>query len=231
MWCATRIRNRTVTIKTTRKGEVYPSIYANLIGNEASVEFLQDDDEKRQPETMTVGPYETLYYKKMPDFFPGQGMNVLYDVETDGEVYFSFVAMDAGAGLDTIGMYDRLPYKGNVRGTFDSSDVVWNIDAHDCSKPTSITIGDGTTDKFVTGTDFFSKEDSLNLGNYGVVYKIHLDHPRKMAVLSAAARRRVPRTVRGGWPNRPSTAVRRHDGLSRLHDSGADGRYRAFDGY
>lgn len=175
--------DRTVTIKTTRKGEVYPSIYANLIGNEASVEFLQDDDEKRQPETMTVGPYETLYYKKMPDFFPGQGMNVLYDVETDGEVYFSFVAMDAGAGLDTIGMYDRLPYKGNVRGTFDSSDVVWNIDAHDFSKPTSITIGDGTTDKFVTGTDFFSKEDSLNLGNYGVVYKIHLDHPRKMAVL------------------------------------------------
>ncbi|OXM87791.1 copper amine oxidase N-terminal domain-containing protein [Paenibacillus rigui] len=175
--------DRTVTIKTTRKGEVYPSIYANLIGNEASIEFLQDDQEQREPDTMVLGPYETAYYKKMPEFFPGQGMNVLYDVETDGEVYFSFVAMDAGAGLDSIGLYNRLPYNGNVRGTFNGSDVSWNVDARNFSKPSSLAIGDGTSDKFVTGTDFFSKEDSLNLGNYGVVYKIHLDHPRKMAVL------------------------------------------------
>ncbi|WP_028548356.1 copper amine oxidase N-terminal domain-containing protein [Paenibacillus sp. UNC451MF] len=173
--------DKTVKVTTTRAGEVYPSIYANLIGNEASIEFLQDEGNK--PETITVGPYQTVYYKKMPEFFPGQGMNVMYDVETDGEVYFSFVAMDAGADLSSIGMYDRLDYTGNVRGTFDGSDVSWNVDAKSFTKPSSLAIGDGTSDPFVTGDDFFRKHDSLNLGNYGVVYKIHIDNPRKMSVL------------------------------------------------
>ncbi|MCS7462007.1 stalk domain-containing protein [Paenibacillus doosanensis] len=173
--------DKPVTIKTTRAGEVYPSIYANLIGNEASLEFLQDDGS--DPQTMVVGPYQTVFYKKMPDFFPGQGMNVIYDVETDGEVYFSFVAMDAGAGIDSIGTYSQLEYTGNVRGTFSSSDVMWDVDAKSFTKPSSLTIGDGTTDPFVTGIDFFRKQDSLNLGNYGVVYNIHIAQPRKMAVL------------------------------------------------
>lgn len=173
--------DKPVKVTTTRKGEVYPSIYANLIGNEATIEFLQDNGDK--PETIVVAPYETVYFKKNPEFFPGQGMNVIYDVETDGEVYFSFVAMDAGAGIDTIGMYPRLDYTGNVRGTFNGNDVTWNVDAKWFTKPSSLTIGDGTSDKFVTGSDLFMKEPSLNLGNYGVVYNIRIDNPRAMAVL------------------------------------------------
>jgi hypothetical protein len=172
--------DKPVRITTSRHGEVYPSIYANLIGNEASIEFLQSAS---TPETMVLAPYQTAYYKKMPELFPDQGMNVMYDVETDGDVYFSFVAMDAGAGLDSIGMFKQLEYTGNVRGTFTSSDVSWDVDAKSFTKPSSLTIGDGTTDKFVTGTDFFKQEDSLNLGNYGVIYNIHIDQPRKMAVL------------------------------------------------
>jgi PKD repeat protein len=169
-----------VRIKTTRQGEVLPSIYANLIGNEASIAFLQSDME---PETMILEPGQTAYYKKMPEFYPDQGMNVIYDVETDGEVYFSFVAMDAGAGLDSIGMYRQLDYTGNVRGTFSGSDVSWEVDAKSFDQPSSLAIGDGVTDIFVTGTDFFMKKDALNLGNYGVVYNIHIPNPRKMSVL------------------------------------------------
>ncbi|MDF2963599.1 MAG: copper amine oxidase protein [Paenibacillus sp.] len=169
-----------VRITTTRKGEVYPSIYANLIGNEASIEFLQSN---MAPESIVVEPGQTVFYKKMTEFFPGQGMNVFYDVETDGEVYFSFVAMDAGAGLDSIGTFRQLEYTGNVRGTFSGSDVSWEVDGNSFTKPSSFAIGDGTSDKFVTGEDFFMKEESLNLGNYGVVYKIHVDQPRKMSVL------------------------------------------------
>ncbi|GAB7055273.1 MULTISPECIES: stalk domain-containing protein [unclassified Paenibacillus] len=171
---------RSVTIKTTNQGEVYPSIYANLMGNEPTIEFLQG---KRAVETMVLRPYETAYYKVMPDFYPGQGMNVLYDVETDGEVYFSFAAMEQEDGLDTIGVFPRLAYKGNVRGTFSGSEVQWNIDASSIRRPSSFAIGDGTSDQFVTGTDFFSQKPALNLGNYGVVYKIHIDAPPKMSVL------------------------------------------------
>jgi PKD repeat protein len=173
--------DRSVTIKTTNQGEVYPSIYANLIGNEATVGFLQG---QKPSETMVLRPYETAYYKVMPDFYPGQGMNVLYDVETDGDAYFSFVAMEQEDTLDTIGLYPKLSFIGNVRGTFSSSDVTWNVyAASSFSKPSSIALGDGTSDKFVTGTDFYTKEPATNVGNYGVVYKIHVDRPRKMALL------------------------------------------------
>jgi hypothetical protein len=172
--------DKSVTIKTTRHGEVLPSIYANLIGNEASIEFLQSD---RSPESITVGPYQTIYYKKMPEFYPDQGMNVMYDVETSGEVYFSFVAMDPGVGIESVGMYKQLPYAGNVRGTFSGSDVSWEVDASGLTKPSSLAIGDGTSDIFVTGSDFYEKEKSLNLGNYGVIYKIHIPNPPKMSLL------------------------------------------------
>lgn len=171
---------RSVTIKTTNQGEVYPSIYANLMGNEPTIEFLQG---KRAVETMVLRPGETAYYKAMPNFYPGQGMNVLYDVETDGEVLFSFAAMEQKDGLDTISLLPKLAYKGNVRGTFSGSEVQWNIDASMIKQPASFAIGDGTSDQFVTGTDYFSKEHALNLGNYGVVYKIHIDAPPKMSVL------------------------------------------------
>jgi PKD repeat protein len=172
--------SRSVTIKTTHQGEVYPSIYANLIGNEATIEFLQN---AQRPQTMVLGPQETTYYKAMPDFYPGQGINALYDVETDGDVYFSFVAMDMTDDLEKIGMYPRLDYTGNVRGTFSGSEVQWSMDASAVTRPTSFAIGDGTSDKFVTGTDFYTKQPSLNLGNYGVVYKIRIDAPPAMSVL------------------------------------------------
>lgn len=174
--------DRTVTIKTTREGEVYPSIYANLIGNEATVEFLQGERPQGN-DTMTLKPYETAYYRVMPNFYPGQGMNVIYDVETDGDVFFSFAAMEPEDGLDTIGIYPQLPFSGNVRGTFTTSDVIWNIDASDLKKPSSFAIADGTSDPFVTGTDFALQQKADNIGNYGVEYKIHINHPPKMAVL------------------------------------------------
>lgn len=172
--------DRAVTIKTTNWGEVYPSIYANLIGNEATIEFLQGG---KSPETMVLGPAQTAYYKVMPDFYPGQGMNVIYDVETDGDVYFSFVAMEQEDTLDAIRYYPNLPYSGNVRGTFSGSEVEWQVDASSLRTRSSFAIGDGTTDPFVTGTDSFAMEPALNLGNYGVVYKIRIERPRKMAVL------------------------------------------------
>lgn len=174
---------QTVTIKTTNRGEVYPSIYANLIGHEATLEFLQGE---QPPETMVLGPHETAFYRLMTKFYPGQGVNVIYDVETDGEVYFSFVAMDPGAGPESVGTYKQLPFSGNVRGTFEGSEVQWTIQADKFDTPTSVTIGDGVTDKFVTGSDFFTREPSTNLGNYGVVYKIRIERPRKMALLLLA---------------------------------------------
>lgn len=174
--------NKPVTIKTTNKGEVWPSVYANLIGNEASVEFLMKDPRNDE---MVIPANQTLIYSQMPEFYPGQGVNLFYDVETDGEIQFSFVATDQ-VSQNSLTQLPLLPFTGHVRGTFPVSEVNWNIDASSFTTPSRIIIGDGETDPFQPGYDPMRKQNVKNEGNYGVVYKIHSDKPRKMAIMILA---------------------------------------------
>lgn len=179
-----------VTIKTTNKGEVYPSIYANVIGHEASVDFMLRDPVKN--DTMTVPPGMGYVYVQMPDFYPGQGVNVFYDVETDGEVEFSFVAMHNSITTpisSSLALYKSLDYVANVRGTFPVADMTWNIDltdVRDNRKPARLTIGDNKEDPFIPGYDNQRKQNVLNEGNYGVMYTLHMEKPPKMAIMILA---------------------------------------------
>ncbi|WP_438447123.1 stalk domain-containing protein [Gorillibacterium sp. sgz5001074] len=179
--------DKTVTIKTTNKGEVYPSIYANLIGHEASVDFLLKDPVQDKP--ITLAPNQGLAYVQMPDLYPAQGINVFYDVETDGEVEFSFLALDSSVSTPTpalLGTLKHLPFAGNVRGTFPVSDMTWKSDMSKVKSPVRITIGDGKEDAFIKGYDTERKSEASNDGNYGMIYNIELQNPPKMAVLLLA---------------------------------------------
>lgn len=175
---AKNMTDKPVTITTTNKGEVWPSVYANLIGNEATVDFLLGDPLN---EKMTIPPNQTFIYKQVPDFYPGQGVNLFYDVETDGLVQFSFVASnEISQNSLTLPL---LPFDGHVRGSFPVSEVQWNVDATSFTKPSRLIVGDGKTDPFQPGYDTIRQQQVKNDGNYGVVYKIHADKPRKMAVM------------------------------------------------
>ncbi|MBU7317700.1 stalk domain-containing protein [Paenibacillus oleatilyticus] len=175
---AKNLTDKPVTIKTTNKGEVWPSVYANLIGSEATVDFLMNDQIN---ETMTIPAHQTFIYKQMPDFYPDQGVNLFYDVETDGKVQFSFVAdREISQNSQTLPL---LPFEGHVRGSFPVSEMTWQIDASSFTKPSRLLIGDGVTDPFQPGYDPMRKMEVKNDGNYGVVYKIHADKPRKLAVM------------------------------------------------
>lgn len=173
--------SKPVTVKTTNKGEVWPSVYANLIGNEASVEFLMGDPVN---ETLTIPAGQTFVYKQMPDFYPGQGVNLFYDVETDGKVQFIFVA-DTQISQNSAQL-PLLAFNGHVRGSFPVSTVNWTVDASSFTKPSRIILGDGKTDPFQPGYDTIRKQSVTNDGNYGVIYKIHAEKPRKMAVMILA---------------------------------------------
>ncbi|MFC5450894.1 stalk domain-containing protein [Paenibacillus aestuarii] len=180
---ATNNSDKPVTIQTTNKGEVYPSVYANLIGSEASVDFLLNNvyDQK-----LTVPPHQTYVYAKLPDFYPGQGVNLFYDVETDGELQMTFGVTDQRLTPTTVQELPYLAFNGHVRGSFPVSEINWKIDASSFTKTSVLTIGDNKTDPFVKGYDVMRKSDAENSGNYGVVYKIHADKPRKMAVMIMA---------------------------------------------
>lgn len=177
---ATNQTDKTITIKTSRKGEVYPSLYMNLIGHQTLVDFLLNESNKYD---VVVPPMSSKVYVQFPDFAPNEGVNMLYDVETDGELTFSFMATDMIYNMDSTYDYPQLDYVNHVRGTFQVSRLNWNIDASNLTKPSRVTIGDGEYDKFVTGYDNQRMQVVSNKGNYGVEYHLHIDHPKKMAVL------------------------------------------------
>lgn len=214
---ATNESDKPVKISTTNKGEVVPSIYAHLIGSEAMVDFLTGD---AKPESMTIPPGETYVYKQFPDFYPGQGVNLMYDVETDGEVQFTFATADK-VSKDMLGM-KKLPFNGHIRGTFQIAGFDWKVDVsqNGLKKPTKLVIGDGKTDKFQMGYDPQRGEEATLWGNYGTVYRIHSDKPRKMAImiLAKGGAFKGPFKINGELVKVPASGVlTAFDGMIMLH--------------
>ncbi|MFD0674774.1 copper amine oxidase N-terminal domain-containing protein [Cohnella sp. GCM10027633] len=180
---ATNESDRPVTVATTRQGEVYPTIYAMQMGSEASVDFLMNDP---VDERMTIPPGETYVYKQFPDFYPGQGVNLLYDVDSDGPVQYTFAVSDA-VSADMIDL-PKLAFNGHIRGTFPITGFDWKVDltAKGLDQPKLLIVGDGKTDAFQKGVDPLRGTEAIDSGNYGTVYRIHADRPRKMAILVLA---------------------------------------------
>ncbi|ANE46850.1 hypothetical protein SY83_11830 [Paenibacillus swuensis] len=172
-----------VNVTTTNKGEVYPSKYANLAGHQASVDFLMYDPLNRK---MTVPTGGTMVYVLMPDFFPASGVNAFYDVETDGPAQFSFVAIDSGTPPELFSSLMQLGRGIHNRGTFNYSETTWDVAKGAIYQPSRIIIGDGVTDPFGQGIDAMNGIPSVNKGNYGVVKKLRIDSPPKMAVMVMA---------------------------------------------
>lgn len=171
-----------VKIRTTNKGEVYPSIYANLIGNEATVDFLLG---RKYDEVLTVPAGQTVVYSKMPTLYPGQGINVLYDIETDGEVEITFAASESPV-FDSFKSLKMLYTDDHLRGTFPISGVKWNVDMPKLEGPARLPLGNGKSDPFVMGTDATRNKPVQNFGNWGVSYHIHIDNPPKMTLMVMA---------------------------------------------
>lgn len=180
---ATNETDHPVTVRTTRKGEVYPTIYAMQMGSEASVDFLVNDPVDEQ---MVIPPGETYVYKQFPDFYPGQGVNLLYDVESDGAVQYTFAVADR-VSTDMLNL-PKLDYSGHIRGTFPATGIDWKVDLSQTglAKPKLLVLGDGQDDPFQQGFDPLRGMDVVDSANYGTVYRIHSDKPRRMAILVLA---------------------------------------------
>jgi hypothetical protein len=179
------LSDQPVTLRTTNKGEVTPSVYANLIGHVASVDFLLHASVTTAPLVIQAG--QTAVYVQMPDFYPGQGVNLFYDVETDGPLQIAFVASLASALPDNpFDTYKQLEFDGHIRGTFPSADKRWDVDLSNFSETTRLTIGDGKEDAYTIGYDAQRQMEVVDPGNYGTIYTIHSDKPRKMAVMLVA---------------------------------------------
>jgi hypothetical protein len=185
MTFAILVTNKTdkpVTIQTTHKGTVTSSVYENLVGDQTASDLLINKD---YDENIIVPPNKTLVYSQVPNLYPGEVTNRFYDITTDGELTMTFVADDE-LTQSTLTSLFVLPKTDQARGTFPVTEQNWNIQTSSLDKVYIATIGDNKTDPFVKGTDATMKQDAVNTGNFGVVYKIHADKPDKMAVMVLA---------------------------------------------
>jgi hypothetical protein len=156
-----------------------------LIGHVASVDFLLHNQTTAAPLVIPAG--QTAVYVQMPDLYPVQGINLLYDVETDGPLQVAFVASLASSPpINPFDTYKELEFDGHIRGTFPSADKRWDVDLTTFNEPSRLTIGDGKEDIYISGYDPLRQMEVVDMGNYGTIYTIHSDKPRKMAVMLVA---------------------------------------------
>jgi hypothetical protein len=182
--------DRDVELLTTNQGEVFPSAFANLNGHQATLEFLLN---QTQPRTLPVGARQTAVFALMPNLFTGQGVNLIYDVETplDAPMKYTFIALPATENLNawdvtSLQKWAQLPYNGHVRGSFANAERRIVVSSLQLQKPVRLTIGDNVADPFIEGVDPTRGIAVKNTGNYGVVYQIRLQSPPPMAIMMYA---------------------------------------------
>jgi hypothetical protein len=82
----------------------------------------------------------------------------------------------------------KLAFNGHIRGTFQIAGFDWKVNLTETGlkKPMKLVLGDGKVDPFQKGFDPQRGTEATLSGNYGTVYKIHADKPRKMAIMILA---------------------------------------------
>lgn len=211
-----------VTVDTTTQGEVYPSTFVHLIGYQASVDFLDGDANKPR---LTIQPGQTAAYAYLPRMTKGQGINLIYDVDTSGETVVTFAAMSPGTPLTQRFEGKELEYNGHVRGTFPVSEITLTAAASTLPGTARFTIGGNESDEYVSGYDAFRRQPVVNYGNYGVIYRIRVNQPGKTAVamLARGGAFKGPLKINGEMVLAPvSGVITALDGVFMLYRTGGN---------
>jgi len=173
--------DKPVQLLTTQKGSVVPTTIPELLGNQGIVDWHLQGTTLEQ---LTVKPNETIIYFQSEQLFPKQGTHFIFDgeLDEDDELIFNVIGIAPNEDPYLLEQLNPLPKGRHIRGTFDVSNISWEIDASDLDgKPHRIEFGGGD-DPWVTGKDGLTGEDTQNRGNYGVIYDIKIKDPEKAAI-------------------------------------------------
>ncbi|WP_248925740.1 stalk domain-containing protein [Paenibacillus hamazuiensis] len=172
--------SKPVTVKTTRHGESAPSLFYRQLSPQAVADFLLSHAEDSE---LTVKPLDAAFYKQFEPLSPGQGLEALYDIETDGEAIVSIVTTSPGETIYDLGQYRMLEGKTKLRGTFPAADILWNADVSRVNVPSRLTIGGDDTDKLLKGRDALTGKETGSASGSGVTYTVRLERPGKAALV------------------------------------------------
>lgn len=109
---------------------------------------------------------------------PGDVLSMNADLTSDAPIQYTMLMVQADQDpfLAMPSLPDLDPRESIVRGTFADSTRVFQYDGIVGEKAERLPLTDNTTDPFQEGMDGLQNRVAINSGNYGVVYKIILNH-------------------------------------------------------
>lgn len=109
---------------------------------------------------------------------PGQVVSLLSDVFSDYALQYDIVMLDANKNvLQSLPFLNFLDRDGvHNRGTYPNATRIMEVDEVLGTSPSRLLLGDKTDDPNLIGMDALTGTEASNSGNFGVVYKIKLNH-------------------------------------------------------
>lgn len=175
----TNVSDDPATLTVQHQGFAGPSPSPQDTGMKATIRYFQSFEDGKTTETI-LKPNETKIVVpelSSPTFKPRDVFTLYSDFYGDSTLEYTIVALDAKKDvLKEFGNLPQLPIDGkHIRGTFENADRVFTVDETVGAKEERLLIADNSSDKYITGSDMMTFEDRLNAGNYGVLYRIHLN--------------------------------------------------------
>jgi len=156
-----------------------PDPYVTNTGKLSTSRYLQALTRASEPVWTSIRPGRTeVIFKELNavPIKPYQVLSAYADIVTDRDIRVRVIAVDSTKhALSVLGMLPRLESNdAHVRGTFDSADRNIIISETLGEQAQRIVLGDRNVDRYLTGIDDMTGDLEVNLGNFGVLYRMKL---------------------------------------------------------
>ena len=175
-----------VAVNMQRFGETAATNIVATLGQTSLLDFLTSQGK----DSVRLEPGASMPLYLSPSFAPGQGLNLMFDLETNGQVFLEVFFLEEPTrrslgDLNTLPAQDALRSlpvlesdSNHVRGSFPATVRELRLDLGTLANGAAgrLVIGDGLTDPAITGYDALSDRPVTLLGNYGMTYRIILEN-------------------------------------------------------
>ncbi|WP_152391953.1 stalk domain-containing protein [Paenibacillus guangzhouensis] len=178
---ATNRNDTAVSIQIESAGLAGPSPHPEVTGRMAGARYLQSTLTGNERSNQQIEPGQSVAI--FPQLgaavaAPGDIISMNADLTSDGPIEYTMLMVRADQ--DPIAAMPSLPNlnpnEAIVRGTFADSTRVFTYDGIIGQKPERLPLTDNARDRFQEGMDGILNTVAINSGNYGVLYKITLNH-------------------------------------------------------
>lgn len=188
---ATNVDSAAAEVAVGAHGVGGPATYSATAGKMSTVRYLDAVSRGVSGETVRIPPKESvvLLADKLSaaPLKPNQVISAYAEIQSNRTIRYRIVVVPEGVdplkSLETLPVLDRDGV--HVRGTFDYADRTITVAGQLGRTKQRLVFGDGKYDPYLYGIDDNTGLNELNLGNYGVLYRLKLNvAPRTLISLN-----------------------------------------------